>query len=65
MQPLSLFGDYRAFSLPQAQQVFSVHAIRLRRSERDPGLNWLWQTVVAVTQAGVKSLGTDLGQGAD
>lgn len=62
VKPLSLFGEYQAFSIPQAQQVFSVHAIRLRRSERDQGLNWLWETIVAVVRAEVRALGTDLGQ---
>lgn len=65
VQPLSLFGDYRAFSLPQAQQVFSVHAIRLRRSERDPGLNWLWDTLVTTIRADILSRGTDLGHTGD
>lgn len=62
VKPLSLFGEYQAFSIPKAQQVFSVHAIRLSRSERDPGLNWFWETVVRVTRAEVHALGTDLGQ---
>ena len=60
VKPLALFGDYLAFDLPQAQQVFSVSAVRLRRSERDPGLKWFWQTVLTVLDDDTRSLGTNL-----
>lgn len=45
VEPLRVYGDYRAVSLANIKQVFSLSAIRSQRGQRDPGVNWLWHTV--------------------
>jgi len=50
IKPFSVFGAFHAVSLPELQRSFSVSLIRARRSERDPGVKWLWDTIVRLSQ---------------
>jgi DNA-binding transcriptional LysR family regulator len=56
IKPFSVFGAYHAVSLPELQRSFSVSLIRTRRSERDPGIQWLWDTIVRLTQQSEQSI---------
>lgn len=51
VDPLRVYGDYRAVSLANIKQVFSLSAIRSQRGQRDPGVNWLWHTVIDLIRA--------------
>jgi len=58
--PLQVYGRYRAVSIPEMQQVFSISLIRSRRGRHDPGLQWIWETAQRLLNDDVRRLGTDL-----